>query len=384
MVSSYLPDLDCHVPGAADDGVVIKEGSTADDVLVTGEHELGLAGSVVPDSEGVILAASDQVLVVTGELNASDAAAVAAEEVNLFGEEVTNTTLGHVRVGRAVQEDTVVEWNGLDAVNDIVLWLPHDLGFETLHRLSLFLKQATIFLVCFPNCGHRVMVELPLFRAWRLNIDDSDLALNGGDQDLITLRHEIDGHEHLVKVVVRVNGRLGVPQIPVVHQEVCTDSGRLRSVRRKGCFEAEVSVSIKHVNTLAVLDVPYSGCVVRRGTYQSLTSLVVLQSPNTFIVALDCVLDFVIRRIPDLDGVVVGSSGELGFGLRIGANCIHRVFVHVLLATSEGDDRMNFGNLEVSTILILHVYLLDAILKFHFVLKSWVLLEPKSGRIIHV
>lgn len=99
---------------------------------------------------------------------------------------------------------------------------------------------------------------------------------------------------------------------------------------------------------------------------------------------LECVLDFVIGCIPDLNGVVVGSCGELGVGLRIGANCVHRVFMHVLLATSEGDDRMNFGNLKVSAILILHVYLLNAILKFHFVLKSWVLLEPKSGGIIHV
>lgn len=103
------------------------------------------------------------------------------------------------------------------------------------------------------------MVELPLLLAWRLNIDDSNLTLNRGDQDLVAIRHEIDSHKHLVKVVVRVNGRLCVPKIPVMHQEVCTDRGRLRSVRRKGCFEAEMSVSIEHINTLAVLDVPYSG-----------------------------------------------------------------------------------------------------------------------------
>lgn len=107
---------------------------------MAGEHELGLTGSVVPDSEGVVLAASDQVLVVAGELNASDAAAMTAEEVNLLGEEVSNATLGHVGVGRAIQEDTVVEGDGLHTVNDIVLWLFCDLGFETLHRLSLIFE----------------------------------------------------------------------------------------------------------------------------------------------------------------------------------------------------------------------------------------------------
>lgn len=99
--------------------------------------------------------------------------------------------------------------------------------------------------------------------------------------------------------------------------------------------------------------------------------------------ALNCALDSIFGRIPQLDRVVVRASREFLFALRIGANCINRVFMHVFLATFERDDGMNLWNAKVATVLILHVNFLYAVLKGHFVLNFWVFFEAEGRSVIH-
>ena len=55
----------------------------------------------------------------------------------------------------------------------------------------------------------------------------------------------------------------------------------------------------------------------------------------------------------------------------------------VFLATFERNDGVNLGNAKVATVLILHVNLLDAVLKGHSVLNFWVILEAEGRSVIH-
>ena len=87
-------------------------------------------------------------------------------------------------------------------------------------------------------------------------------------------------------------------------------------------------VRFKNIGTFSRFDVPDAGRVVGRGTDQALAGLVVLQGPHSFLMALNCALDSIFGRVPQLDRVVVRAGSEFLLALRIGANCINRVFMH--------------------------------------------------------
>jgi hypothetical protein len=62
-------------------------------------------------------------------------------------------------------------------------------------------------------------------------------------------------------------------------------------------------------------------------------------------------------------------------------NC--NLILTVFLATFERDNGMHFGNAEVAAILILHVNLLDTVLKCHSVLNFCILVEAEGCSVIH-
>lgn len=119
---SYLPNFDCHVPGATNYYVWGKENSTCDYVVVTGKDLFGLASLVVPDSERMVFTSSDHFLAILGKLNASDTATVSTEKVLSLDPEVSDTDLGNILIFCSSQEDSFIRLsilNGSDAINDI-------------------------------------------------------------------------------------------------------------------------------------------------------------------------------------------------------------------------------------------------------------------------
>ena len=89
-----------------------------------------------------------------------------------------------------------------------------------------------------------------------------------------------------------------------------------------------MGVSLEDIGAFAGLDVPDSGGVVGRGTDQAFAGLVVLQCPNSFLMSLNSALYSIFGCIPQFDSMVMRACCEFYLGLRIGANCINRVFMH--------------------------------------------------------
>lgn len=155
----------------------------------------GFTCFVVPHSERMVFAASYQILLIPREIDTSNAHAMSTKQVNLLCEEVTNLALSHILISCSVKEDAVIEWNRPNTVNDIIrhFWL---FMFNALHWFSLILHKLLILFFSFSDGWHCVVIELSLFFAWLLNVNDSYLSLNRRDKDLITVRHEVNSHEY--------------------------------------------------------------------------------------------------------------------------------------------------------------------------------------------
>lgn len=125
----------------------------------------------------MVLTASYQVLLIPREIDASNTHTMSTKQVNLLCEEVTDLALGHVLVSSSIQEDAIVKWDGLDAVNNVIRNMRF-LVFNTCHLLSLLLKKLLVLFLSFSDGWHRIVVELSLLFAWVFNVDDSYLALN--------------------------------------------------------------------------------------------------------------------------------------------------------------------------------------------------------------
>lgn len=138
---------------------------------------LCLTSFVVPHSERMVLATSYQVLLIAREIDASNTHTMSTKQVNLLCEEVSDPALGHVLVSSSIQEDAIVKWDGLHAVNNVIRnnWF---LVFNTCHLLSLLLKKSLVLFLSLADGWHRIVVELSLLFSWVLDVDDAYLALN--------------------------------------------------------------------------------------------------------------------------------------------------------------------------------------------------------------
>ena len=118
--NSNLPDLNCHIPWATDNCVGIQEGTSTDYIMMATQNKLGFPCRVVPDPEWVIFATCDQLLMIPWIINWTNTHAMATEQVNCFCKEVSNSALGHICILSSIKEYTIIPWNGLHAVNNIV------------------------------------------------------------------------------------------------------------------------------------------------------------------------------------------------------------------------------------------------------------------------
>ena len=127
--------------------------------------------------------------------------------LNLLSEEVTNSTLGNILISSSISEHTVIPWDSLNAVNNIVCDASL-LVIDALHDLSLLIKKFLILFLCIPDCWHGIVIELAFLLSRSFDIDDSDFTLDRGNKNLITIRHKFYRHEYLAEILIRVNGRL--------------------------------------------------------------------------------------------------------------------------------------------------------------------------------
>lgn len=100
---------------------------------------------------------------------------MATVQVNGLSEEVSDLALGNIGILCSVEEDTVVERHGLDAVNDVVEELYWFL-FDAFH--GLLLEESTVLLVSLADGWHGVVIVLSCLFAGGLHIDDTDLTFN--------------------------------------------------------------------------------------------------------------------------------------------------------------------------------------------------------------
>lgn len=216
---------------------MIKEGTSTDNVMMPREQVLSLSCLIVPDSQGMVFAARDQVLVVAREINAPDGHAMSTEQIHHFCEEITYPALSYVLVGCSVQEDTEVEWDCLDAIDDIVCNRRLQVLLDTCHLLPLLFEESLILFFSLPNGGHSVMIKLSLLISGIGHIDNSDFSLNGGNKNLFATWHEVYAHQDFAKIFVLVDWLLGVPQVPVVHNIVSSNCCCFGTIRREGGFK---------------------------------------------------------------------------------------------------------------------------------------------------